>query len=359
MYKNIIHISLLLIFILSIESVQCESLNVINEYSYDVDRSNNYYAISALIIDEDTLISCSANGINAKLGNSQPWKKIIDLISDDDFEDFMDDCKGEKKMWLLDSPTNIYKCQNSGEIIVFESICGHLLILKSNDEGVYSAQKWQKNFNNIRYNEVCLQSDMFVGTELYSKKFLVYGQIDQKRSFKRIFKYPSKLDRKLDSVSINYPYNSIPAFNPYDSTFWLAFWGYDYVYIINKKGKLLDSLPFSSTDYIAPTTPVSRLKSQAVHSDWLSKWTPVKVFKYVPPGYFILQFMKGWDVVDVDSLPLYGTLMWTADRKPTELELDPHWQLAGVQPDGRIIFANYQIVEGQRKIVLHVARIVP
>ncbi|MBN1212684.1 MAG: hypothetical protein JXA92_08915 [candidate division Zixibacteria bacterium] len=134
-------------------------------------------------------------------------------------------------------------------------------------------------------------------------------------------KYPPKLARKLDSVYINIPI-IIPAFNPFDSTFWLAFWGYDFAYIINKKGKLIDSLPFSSPDYIAPQPPVSRMKSQAVNMDWLSKWTPLRVFKYVPPGYFVLQFKKSRDIVEVDTLPLYGTLMWTADRKPVKLELD-------------------------------------
>lgn len=359
MYKYLILISLLLLYIFSFQSVKSESVNVMSEFSYDVERTNQFFPISALLIDDDTLISCSTDGIWAKSGNTQSWKIIIENISHDDIYDFMDDCREEKELWSLYSPTDIFKYQNSGEIIVFEGACNYLVEIKANEEGVYFAQKWQKSFNNINYHQICFQDDMFVGTRSYSdEKLLVYGNISQKGTFKRIFKYPPLLDRKLDSVTINRPY-SYPAFNPADSTFWLAFWGYDYIYIINKKGVLLDSLAFSSPDYIAPQPPVSRLKSQAVHKDWLSKWTPVKVFKYVPPGYFILQFLKGRENIGVDTIPLHGTIMWTSDRKPVKLALDPHWQLAGVQPDGRVIFANYAIEDEQCKIELHVARIVP
>lgn len=350
---------LLIIFLLSFKLVQSESLNVINEFSYDVDHTSPYYAVRALLIGEDTLISCSIDGIWARFENTQPWEKLIDCISDNNYNDFIEDCNNNKQLQYLYSPADIFKEPDSNVIIVFESLGGCLVKLQRNDANTFFAQKWDRGFNNINYNHVCLQNDMFVGTQPYSEeKLLVYGRIGQKDSFKRIFKYPPLLDRKLDSVSINYPI-SYPAFNPADSTFWLAFRGYDYIYIINKKGKLLDSLPFSSSDYIAPKPPISKLHSQAVYRDWLSKWTPVKVFKYVPPGYFILQFLTGWEIIGVDTIPLHGTQMWTSERKPAELDIDKHWQLAGVQSDGRVIFAHYQVEEGCRKIALHVARIVP
>ena len=118
-------------------------------------------------------------------------------------------------------------------------------------------------------------------------------------------------------------------------------------------------IPISGTDWIPPPIPKSRIHSPAVYTDWVSRWTPTTGFQYASPGYFIRQHRIGWQKVSNDSIPLYSTLVWRADRQPVELSVDHRWQLAGVQPDGRIIFGHYDVADDSCRIVLNVTRIEP
>jgi hypothetical protein len=56
----------------------------------------------------------------------------------------------------------------------------------------------------------------------------------------------------------------------------------------------------------------------------------------------------------------YGTLVWNPDRRPVELEIDPHWQLAGAHRDGRAVFVNtQQNSEGVWGYQINIVRIEP
>ncbi|MFQ5453246.1 MAG: hypothetical protein ACE5D6_03565, partial [Candidatus Zixiibacteriota bacterium] len=178
------------------------------------------------------------------------------------------------------------------------------------------------------------------------------------KKYQRIFSFPSKLDKLLDSLGCMEPYIR-PAYALNDSIICLSISGYNFIYQIDFSGIILDSISIYSSDFRLPQPPKSRIRSRAVWEMWLSGWTPIKSFKFVPPGYFILQYLTGWEELEADTIPLYSTLMWNTDRQPVEIEVDKHWQIAGVQPDGRIIFAHYLIESDKREIVLNVTRIVP
>jgi hypothetical protein len=175
--------------------------------------------------------------------------------------------------------------------------------------------------------------------------------------FKRIFMVPLSREAKLDSVGIYFPHCS-PVLNPVDSTIWVEIYGFDYIYVLDFDGTLIDSVKIAADGWIAPGKPASRIQSQAVADEWLKRWTPQTTFNYVPPGYFIMQYRTGYMHVPGDSISLCGTAVWNADdRQPVALQVDPHWRVAGVQPDGRIIFGHYERDADAYRVVLDITRI--
>ena len=91
----------------------------------------------------------------------------------------------------------------------------------------------------------------------------------------------------------------------------------------------------------------------------MRQWTPVTSIDFVPPQYFLIQYKVGYEKLGGHSVPLYSTLMLSADRHEIDAEVDRRWQVAGVQPDGRVIFGNYQLEDDKLQIVLNVTRIEP
>jgi len=181
---------------------------------------------------------------------------------------------------------------------------------------------------------------------------------DKPRRPRWIFKIPSGVQARLDTMLIGST-SHFPALNPHDSTIWVEISGYDSICVVDYDGDVVGMIPISAADWIPPPRPKSRIHSPAVYADWVSRWTPTTGFQYAPPGYFIRQHRIGWQSVLNDSIPLYSTLVWRADRQPVELSVDHRWQLAGVQPDGRIIFGHYDVADDSCRIGLNVTRIQP
>ncbi|MEW5994860.1 MAG: hypothetical protein AB1744_10755, partial [Candidatus Zixiibacteriota bacterium] len=147
---------------------------------------------------------------------------------------------------------------------------------------------------------------------------------------------------------------------PIDNTIWLAFEYYNQVYIIDTAGQVLDSVAIKTADFRLPQPPVSRLKSNAVFQDWLSKCTPVRSFNYVAPNRFVLQYETGLEKSGLGSRQFYATVLWTADRNEVVLDVDETWRLVGVHPDGRVVFVQDRLEENKpRTAVIYIARIEP
>jgi len=103
----------------------------------------------------------------------------------------------------------------------------------------------------------------------------------------------------------------------------------------------------------------SRVKSNAVFAEWMSHWTILHSFAYVPPGYFLLQYEVGLEKYGKTMRTLYSTVVWDADRRPVPLEVDKHWLLVGVNDDGRLVFGHREIQADTLRVVLTIGRIEP
>lgn len=346
-----------------IPSGHCESLTILNEYSHEVGRINSSHGtkLSALLLGGDSVMFISEPGLYARFDKSQDWRQLIACVP------WMEDvpfsiCR-KKELNQLIMPDGLWRIsgKHGDEVLTMEGFCGQLYSLQFRDENRYYMKKWRRKKGKGRFGHVTIQNDLILcGLNRFSSDRAVTLQYADKSGYSRVFEYPETLTQRFDSVGWSSG-NAFcfPAFNPKDSTLWLAVIAYDYIYITDMKGQLLDSLHISAPDYHLPPPLKSRIKSNAVMTEWLSQWTPVSSFVYVSPGYFLMQYFLGREDHGETKVSLYSTIAWDIDGEPIALDVDKQWRLAGVQPDGRIIFGHYDFEDSAYKVVLNVARIVP
>ncbi len=370
MYRVTFILILLTVGLVACSTVRGESLELVGEVSYAIDRPEYIYdyshgTITALLLGGDTIISASGAGLWAQFVHDQPWRKLMEgplgCTGDTDYS--------EQKKWTGQLP-----CSVGG---MLRAATTEIVLLVNEELRALSIRDGTASFVEVldvprgRGNS---GSDYALSSVVVAGEFLVCGRYcwseepmmvvlqptdrDRGSEYRRIFPVSAAVKERLHSVYIYTP-SSLTTFDPQSNTIWVAIWGYEQIYVIDMEGAILDSVHIAQADYIDPGPPKSWMRTQAVRRDWRSKWTPVQGFKYVAPGYFVLQYRVGSEVMGNDTVPLYGTAVWDTDRQPVDLEVDKHWQLAGVQPDGRAIFAHHDIEGDERRIVLNITRIVP
>lgn len=271
--------------------------------------------------------------------------------------DWWEDCYGETHFSYLYSPAKLWNLHDSDSIVIFDNHCGCFLALEI-EQNNRRAALWRNKQNKPYVFNAALQNDFLICNAIKDKETLTVQKIDAPDFFKRIFRPPPTLTAQLDPVGADASL-CIPAFNPNDSTIWININGYRYIYVLDLEGTLIDSVAITAEDWIPPAPPASRIRSMAVWKDWESRWTPTTVFRYAPPGYFILQYRTGWERARDDSIPLYSTTMWDATGAAEHLDLDHRWQLAGVHADGRLVFGHYECEDAECRVVLDIVRLVP
>ncbi len=359
-------IFLLTIFLMSLFlAVLCngESLKIIDEMTMPVDEatySGNKHGrlqISGVLLEGDSAFATAKSGVLAKFSNEESWRRILDC--EPYGNNWWEDYETAQKRNALFGPWSLWQIAGIHEIVVFDAHIGSLYSIDLQNRNNVTAKLWKSPDEKFSIFTVAVYNGLILYglSSGYHDTILAVSGPDIS-DFHMVFECPGTLKRKLDSVWAD-P-NCRPAFNPVESSIWLAFMFYDYIYIVDMNGNLLDSVQITDPDFRLPQPPRSRMHSNAVFQDWFSKCTPVSAFRYVPPGYFLLQFRIGWRRLEADSIQLFSTLVWTADRQPVELEVDKDWRIVGVQPDGRVIFAHYLMKDNKAKeIILHVTRIEP
>lgn len=361
MFHKITIASMLLLAAYAAKPCHAVSLTTLYETSFDVDRSGHKESvICALKVSDDTMYCGSEAGILARFERGKPWRKLMECQSIDSIGSWWNVCDRKKEWRQLIQPAGIWRVPETGEIALFDQLCGCLTKLRIRDNGASFVELWKDGHgDDYLVRTLSMQGDFIsCGTYSDSNTLVAVGYFD-KPDYRRILACPKPLKRRIDSVC-NQSFPSVfPVLNPNDSTLWVAVWAYDFMYVADLDGNLLDSIHVSAPDYRLPEPPKSRLQTKAVWKEWKSSgWTEINGLWYVPPGYFILQYRNGWEL-GLDSIPLYSVAVWNEDRKPVELDWDKHWQVAGVQPDGEIILGRFTYTAGQRSIELRVVRIEP
>jgi hypothetical protein len=356
---------LTVLFINLFPTVLCyaESLTIIDEMTLSADKAaygskeHGRLHVSGVYLEGETTFAATNAGLLAKFSRKGSWRKILDRepIGNNTWEDF----KTAKNKNALFSPGHLWRITSTDEIVVFDNYISLIYTINLRNRDKIKARLWKDPDEKSHVSTVSIYNDLILYgiSSGFHDSILAVSRPDMS-DYHRVFECPSALKQRLDSVWAD-P-TCIPAFNHIDSTIWLAFDYYNYAYIVDTNGRLLDSIEIAASDFRMPQPPRSRMHSNAVFRDWASKCTPVNSFWYVPPGYFLLQYRSGWRGLETDSIPLRSTLAWRAGRRPVDLDVDKNWRLVGVQPDGRVIFAGYVIDDNKfRETILYVTRIEP
>jgi len=342
---------------------QAESLTIIDEMALSADKAGyggkehgRLYVTSVYLAGDTALVATNA-GLLAKFSCQAPWEKILDRepFGNNWWEDFK---KAQEKNVLF-SLGRLWRIAETGDLVVFDKYISLMYTISLQNQDKIKARLWKDPDEKSHISAVNTFGDLiFYGISSgYHNSILAVSRFDLS-DYHRVFECPRALKQRLDSVWAD-P-ECFPAFNPIDTTIWLAFMFYNYIYVVDMNGRLLDSVEITASDFRMPQQPRSRMHSNAVFRDWISKCTPVLSFQYVSPGHFVLQYDGGWRKLEADSILLYSTLVCTASRQSVELEVDKDWRIVGVQPDGRVIFAHYLMKDNKAKeIILSVARIEP
>lgn len=319
------------------------------------DSANGFY-INGMHISDDAVYATCNQGIIAKYQGEERWRLIAGR---DEYLAVWENRMMAAGQYGQFHPSRIWKMP-SGELGVFDYwlICRYYALDPNAPpkKRLHPIEDFDKNSIVETFN---VSKDIIL-CGLYSiyHNSMVGILNPDLTGYRRIFDIPTKLRHDLDSMGADY--NPQAALNPNDSTFWVAFEYYKMLYIIDKKGHLLDSVPIVHPDFVLPQPPASRIKSEAVFQDWYSKCASISSLQFAPPGYFLLRFFgprKHKD--DPTSSPPY-LLCWDTNAKPIDLAVNPEWQISQVQPDGTIPFVAYDRENGVvKRAVIYLTRIMP
>lgn len=311
-------------------------------------------------IGKDIALVGTVSGVYARLSPGAPWKKLLNCRPKGDT--WWADFEIALQTSVLFYPTHFWHFSGSDSFLVWDEymINPYTMSFADDQVRIKYLESWEEATGKVYVDNVSeCNGQLLASKESAGYEMIVITMPIDMSGCRDVYKCPKSLSDSLGRLGMG-TRKTFPVLDPVDSSIWIAFSAYDYIYVVNMQGQLLDSIPVTADDFRLPKPPKSRMKSKAVGREWQASFTPVQSFSYAPPGYFLFQYRIGWEKLAVDSLPLFSTIAWSADRRPVELEVDKHWQVAGVQPDGRVIFGQYVVKDKQATgIVLIEARIEP
>ncbi len=338
-----------LIFLLpiagAVSRAQGDTLTVITEFTYQiVDLEACGIPSSAVLLGDDSIMFISGKGLFVGSGSAPSWKEVIGCVPLEESVPFS--VCGNRELDRIIRPRGLWRVsgRNGDEVLVLDRFCGQFYSIRYDDDGHAFARRWRQQKGQDSFDEVNIQDNMILaGLCRFSSKKAVAIQYADKPGYRRLFDVPAGLTRRLDSLQWSIGYSlGIPALNPGDSTLWLAITTYDYIYIIDLDGRLVDSLHIDAPDYLLPPPLKSRVKSNAVYFEWARQWTPISSFAYSSPGYFLLQYYHRTITEEGTSKGFfhYSTLAWDTAGRPMQIDIGSRWRLAGVHADGRVVYAH-------------------
>ena len=338
------------------------SLKLLKESTYAIDGARYFDRLSAAFLGDDSLALICEDGLLIKPDSSRPWQKVMDPRDRDKPIPYTL-CDGKQDLMQLEIPEGIWRISERGseKTLVLEGYCGRMYSLETDGSSSY-LKYWGNRDGPGQFEAVNIHGDLILsGICRFAGEKAVKLRRTDGTDYREIFEYPQSLAQRFDSVG--WTTSNVfghPALNPHDSTIWLAISAYDYIYMVDMNGTLQDSLHITDGDYRLPPTIKSRIRTAAVVDEWYSHWTSITSFSFVSPDYFIMQYHKGfYHEYDEGKLDLYGTAVWNCDGQLLPTHVDSTWQLAGVEPDGLLIFGHYEVEQGSCRAILDVVRLEP
>lgn len=343
-------------------SARSDTLTALTECSYRICDLDKYGSPSGAIpIGEDSLMFVSAKGVFAGSHSTQNWRRVMDATPIDEpppysicREEELDRVYSASGPWLVSG-------ENGSQALLLETFCGQLYTIESSRGGRAVATRWAEHDGRVRFKSINVQGNtVLAGLGLSRGEKAIAILHADRRHYRKIFEYPPGLARRLDSVGwvdgLSY---CIPALNPNDSTLWVAIPAYDYIYIIDFEGKMLDSVYIDEPYYRVPPPIKSRVKSTAVISDWLSEWTLITTFAYASPGYFLLRYSPNEDDPAWKDGLRVRSLAWDVHGNPVSLNIGHNSWLLGVHDDGRLVLRRRTKDNGEDGFLMTVVRLQP
>lgn len=328
---------------------------------HDIETAERLLPVYAVRLGGDSLVYCTQENVFIQVDAKAAWQRVFD--GDIDYESIpTNHCDRKKNIERLFSMEGLWRIKGTNEIVTYDGYCRRLfsLFLQEGRNGSFS--RWDHKIDEDHPPIVNIQGDLVLcGMGRYGRdRGVLLHHVGESR-YEEVFECSASLAHRLDSVGIGSGDRfCFPAFGPADSSLWIAIYGYDYIYVTDIRGRVRDSVHISASDYKVPPQIKSRIRSMAVSIEWMSQWTMIKSFHYVSPGYFLLQYSTGFGYHEKSVKSYrYSTQLWDAGGNFVSLNVDPHWQIAGVQPDGEVIFASYHLDGENCRLELHIARIVP
>jgi hypothetical protein len=349
---------LLLLAIGLANACSAEALRVLERHNLDRQYDIGY----ALCVGNDSLLFTTYSGLYVCDKSTYACKKLMDCYPPEEQVPFSVCDIDRLDRLVLPSGLWQYAAAEGSEILVFDGFCNRLYCLRESTDGTSFLTKCDKRKGDDMFDEAELQNGVVLsGLWLRPGKETVVIQRLADGDYRRVFRYPQGLARWRDSIGIGLGYVPFcdPALNPHDSTLWLAIQGYNFIYVTDMDGNLLDSVPITLPDFRMPPPLKSRMKSGAVVDEWGSQWTSTTRFSYVSPGYFLMQYITGQVDCGAKERSRFTTVVWDAKRQLVPLSIDPLWRVAGVQDDGRVIFVAPEADSSGCKETLIVGRIEP
>ncbi len=360
--RTIVILLTLVASILAVPDAGAETLTVVERRFQAMDNLTGCpSSLSAIKLGGDSLMHSSYLGVFVQPDSMQPWEKVIDCVDDYEAISYYDRCYSHKKLKQLVRPEGLWRVPETNEIIVFDAYCDWLYSLHLGTDRDSYVKLWSDRVKDDQFNAVSIQNGLILcGLPRYLGDRALAIQSVHMTRYDKVFEYSERLAQRLDSVGIGIgnPF-CYPAFNPHDSTLWLAIYGYDFIYITDMTGHVQDSLPIDASDYIVPPQIKSRIASNAVAVEWWRQWTQTRSLHYAAPGYFLLQYDIGLQEIEGIAFRQHSTVVWKADGEKVPLEVSKRWVLAGVEPDGEIIFSCYETDGEQSGIAFYITRIQP
>lgn len=328
---------------------------------HEIETAKRLLRVFAVRLGGDSLAYCTKQNVFIQAEAKAAWQGVF--AEEIDYESIpINYCDQKTDIERLSSMDGLWRIEDTNEIVAYDGYCGRLFSLFVQEGGNGSFSRWNHKIDEDHPPIVNIQGGLVLcGMSRYGRDRGVLVHHLEESQYEEVFEYSTSLSERLDSVGIGSGDRfCFPAYSPTDSSLWIAIYGYDYIYVTDIRGRVRDSVHISASDYKVPPPIKSRIKSMAVSLEWMSQWTPIKSFHYVSPGYFLLQYSTGFGYhgMSVKSYR-YSTQLWDASGNFVTLHVDPRWQIAGVQPDGEIIFANYQLDGEDCRLEFYFVRIEP
>jgi hypothetical protein len=350
-----------LILMILTSSCLAESLVTIDSLIFSPEsialKSRESIEVNGCHISGDTVYATTNVGIFAKYTNGGDWVRIFDCSEYG--ENWREDRENAQKENKIYNPGLMWYDKIKDRYVIIDKYSQSLFVINNQMSKAGTLQVQRQLDKNSYFNNFCPQEDFFLfGLESGIYDYSVGVVNSDFSDYRRIFKRDPALSQILDSLGADfYP---IVAFNERDRRIWVALRHYDIIYIISKRGEIVDSIRIAADDFQLPQPPRSRINSEAVFKDWASRCSTVRGLFYVSPGYLLLQYFTKYLQSGIANVRLSPTLCWTAKGEPVEIEVDKLWRLVQAQPDGRVVFARY-IYENDAyvKTIVYITRIEP